>query len=346
MEAGRVMRVAVVGAGGVGGYFGGRLANAGIDTTFIVRGATLGALRTRGLRVESINGDFTLRRADVPVRPVVGGRGRPPSLQATDDPAQAGGVDAILMTVKSWQIPEAAARLAPMIGADTVVVPLENGIDAPEVLAGIVGRQHVLGGLCGIVSFLVEPGHIRHIASEPFVMFGELDNRPSERTQRLCDAFVRAGVKADIPPDIHRSMWSKFLFIAPLSAIGALTRLPVGVWRSIPETRAIAERALAETVALAQARGIDLGDDAVARTIERYEGLDPAATSSLQRDVMEGKPSELDAQIGAVVRLARESNVDVPVCELLYHCLLPQERQARNSPLSPLSGERVARSAG
>lgn len=308
------MRVAVVGAGGVGGYFGGRLAKAGIDTTFLVRGATLEAMRTRGLRVESTVGDFDL--ADV---------------NATDDPAQLGEVDAILMTVKAWQIPDAAARLAPMIGGDTIVVPLENGIDAPEILAGILGAEHVVGGLCGIVSFAAEPGHIRHTAVEPFVMLGELDNRPSARAQRLCEAFAVAGVKCDIPPDIHRSMWSKFLFIAPLSAIGALTRLPVGVWRSIPETRALAERALAETVSVAQARGIDLGDDAIARTIERYDALEPSSTSSLQRDVIEGKPSELDAQIGAVVRLARERGVQVPVCEVLYHCLLPQERVARAS---------------
>jgi 2-dehydropantoate 2-reductase len=287
------MRVAVVGAGGVGGYFGGKLANAGIDTTFIVRGATLEALRARELRVDSIGGDFALR------------------VNATDDPGGVGLVDAILMTVKSWQIAEAAATLAPMIGANTVVVPMENGIDAPDVLADVVGREHVAGGLCGIVSFLVEPGHIRHAASEPFVMFGELDNQPSERTERLRDAFVRAGVKADIPPDIHRSMWSKFLFIAPLSAIGALT--------------------LAETVALARARGIDLGEDAIARTIERYDNLDPSSTASLQRDIMEGRPSELDAQIGAVVRLARESNVEVPVCEILYACLVPQERNARSN---------------
>ena len=321
------MRIAVIGAGGVGGYFGGKLAHAGIDTTFIARGATLEALRTRGLRVESINGDFALERVN-----------------ATDDPSSAGVVDAILMTVKSWQIPEAAARLAPMIGEDTVIVPLENGIDAPDVLAGILsgaagsqpagpgsGRKHVLGGLCGIVSFVVEPGHIRHIAAEPFVMFGELDNRTSERTQRLREAFESAGVKAEIPPDIHHSMWTKFLFIAPMSAIGALTRVPIGVWRAMPELRSIAERSIREMIALANARGVDPGADAFERTMERYDNLAAASTSSLQRDVMEGKPSELDAQIGAVVRLARESGVDTPVSELLYHCLLPQERRARGA---------------
>ncbi len=308
------MRIAVVGAGGVGGYFGGKLAHSGVDTTFIARGATLAALRSRGLRVDSIGGDFTVDR-----------------LNATDDPSRIGPVDAILMAVKAWQIPEAAANLGPMIGPDTVVVPLENGIDAPDVLAGLLGREHVLGGLCGIVSFVVAPGHIRHLAAEPFVMFGELDNRRSERVEQLRTACEAAGFKADIPPDIHRSMWTKFLFIAPMSAIGALVRVPVGDWRAMPELRSLAEAALREMVALAQARGIALGDDAVERTMERIDGLAPASTSSLQRDVMEGKPSELDAQIGTVVRLAREAGVAVPVSEMLYHCLLPQERKARDA---------------
>jgi 2-dehydropantoate 2-reductase len=231
--------------------------------------------------------------------------------------------------VKAWQIAAAARRLAPMIGPDTAVVPLENGIDAPDVLANIVGREHVLGGLCAIVSYIVAPGHVRHAASSPIVMFGELDNSRSDRVLRLLDAFERAGIRAEVPQDIHRSMWTKFLFIAPMSGVGALTRVPVGEWRVIPEIRAIADRSLHEVVALAAARGIDLGEDAVKKTWERYDALAPSSTSSLQRDVMEGKPSELDAQLGAVVRLARESGLAVPTTEMLYHCLLPQERKAR-----------------
>jgi 2-dehydropantoate 2-reductase len=307
-----MMRIAVVGAGGVGGYFGGRLARAGVDVTFIARGATLEALRTKGLRVESVDGDFEIAE-----------------VKATDDCSAAGQFDAVLMTVKSWQIHEAAVRLAPMIGPETVVVPLENGVDAPDVLATVLGAQHVLGGLCGIVSFVVEPGHIRHAASEPFVMFGELDNRRTARVERLRDTFLQAGVKADIPQDIHRSMWSKFLFIASLSGIGALTRVPIGEWRSMPEIRLIVDRSLKEVVAVAHARGIDLGDDAVERTWERYDTLAAVSTSSLQRDMMEGKPSELDAQLGAVVRFGREAGVPTPVTEVLYHLLLPQERRAR-----------------
>jgi 2-dehydropantoate 2-reductase len=306
------VRIAVIGAGGVGGYFGGRLAQAGIDTTFIARGATLGALRTKGLRVESIVGDFTVEHP-----------------QATDDPQTVGAVDAVLLAVKAWQIAEAAEAAKPMIGPDTLVVPLENGIDAPEVIASVVGREHAVGGLCAIVSYIVAPGHIRHAAFEPVVMFGELDNARTGRIENLRQAFTKANVNVEVPEDIHRSMWTKFLFIATMSGIGALTRVPIGVWRAVPEIRAIVTDSLREVVALATARGIDLGAEAIEKTWQRYDALAPASTSSLQRDVMDGKPSELDAQLGAIVRLAKEAGVPVPVTAMIYHALLPQERLAR-----------------
>ncbi len=306
------MKIAIIGVGGVGGYFGGKLAKAGVDTIFIARGATLDALRSKGLRVDSIAGDFVVERVN-----------------ATDDPSSVGSVDAVIFTTKAWQIPDAAAKAKPLIGKDTVAVPLENGMEAPDQLASAFGREHVLGGLCGIVSYIVAPAHIKHVAIEPFVMFGELDNSHTPRVERLQQTFERAGIKTDIPPDIHRSMWSKFLFIAPMSAIDALTRTPVGAWRSIPETREIAIRAMHEMIAIAKARGIDLGDDAIERTLARYDGMAPDSTSSLQRDIIEGKPSELEAQAGAIVRMAHEAKVATPVCETLYALLLPQERRAR-----------------
>ncbi|HEV7428373.1 MAG TPA: 2-dehydropantoate 2-reductase, partial [Thermoanaerobaculia bacterium] len=184
------MRIAIIGAGGVGGYFGGKLAHAGANVVFIVRGATLDAMRTNGLRVDSIKGDFVIAHPNV-----------------TDDPSSAGHVDAIFLAVKTWQIAEAAEQIKPMLGDDTMVIPLENGIDAPEQLAAIVGREHVLGGLCGIVSFIAAPGHIRHIGADPFVMFGELDNRRTTRVEQLRDECLRAGVQADIPSDIHHALW-------------------------------------------------------------------------------------------------------------------------------------------
>jgi 2-dehydropantoate 2-reductase len=306
------MKIAIIGAGGVGGYFGGKLAHGGADVTFLVRGATLEAMRTRGLRVDSIKGDFVIERPN-----------------ATDDPASVGNVDAIFVTVKTWQIEEAAVQIQPMLGENTMVIPLENGIDASDQLAAIVGREHVLGGLCGIVSFIVAPGHIRHAGADPFIMFGELDNRRTPRVEQLRNECLRAGVQADIPSDIHHALWSKFVFIAPMSGIGAATRVPIGGWRSMPETRALATRAIREIVDLARGRGVDLGAVAVDRTLARFDALPPDATSSLQRDIIDGKPSELDAQLGAVVRLGRDAGVPTPVCEMLYNILLPQELKAR-----------------
>jgi 2-dehydropantoate 2-reductase len=265
----------------------------------------------KGLRVDSINGDFRLERVN-----------------ATENPESVGPVDAVIFATKAWQIPEAAQRAIPLMGKETMAVPLENGMEAPDQLARVFGRDHVLGGLCGIVSYIVEPGYIRHVAIDPFIMFGELDNSRTERVERLRETFERAGVKADVPPDIHRSMWSKFLFIAPMSAIGALTRVPIGAWRTVPETREVAIHALREMIAVAAARGVDLGDDAISRTLQRYDAMAPDSTSSLQRDILEGKPSEVEAQVGAIVRLGREVRVATPVCEILYHLLLPQERKA------------------
>ncbi|RLC62817.1 MAG: 2-dehydropantoate 2-reductase, partial [Chloroflexi bacterium] len=198
------MRIAIFGTGAVGGYFGGRLAQAGEEVVFIARGEQLQALRDHGLRVDSPQGDFV-------IHPV----------QATDDAAQVGIVDVVLVGVKAWQVPEAAQAMAPLVGADTFVVPLQNGVEAPSQLAAVLGDEHVLGGLCRIVSFVVEPGHVRHAGLEPYVAFGELDNRPSERVRRLQAAFARAGVTAEIPADIGAAMWEKFLFIASFSGVGA-----------------------------------------------------------------------------------------------------------------------------
>jgi 2-dehydropantoate 2-reductase len=306
------MRIAIFGSGGVGGYFGGRLAQSGADITFLARGSMLQALRTTGLRVDSVKGDFTLDK-----------------VSATDDPSAVGQVDVVLVCLKAWQIPEAAAAMRPMMGTDSIAIPLANGLEAPEQLAAALGREHAGGGLCGIVSFVVGPGHIRHAGVDPFVNFGELDNTVSARLERLRDAFARAGVTVDIPPDIHRSMWTKFLFIAVLSGVGSATRVPAGVWRAMPEPRALAEGAAGEIVAIAAARGITMAPDAVSRTLERIDSLPLDSTASMQRDVLEGKPSELDAQLGAVVRLGRATGVPTPVFSTLYAALLPQERRAR-----------------
>ena len=306
------MRIAVFGAGGVGGYFGGRLAQAGEDVVFIARGDHLKAMLTHGLRVDSVKGDFVLK----PVK-------------ATDDPVQAGIVDVILVGVKAWQVTNAAEAMRPMVGPETFVLPLQNGLEAPTQLAAVLGDQHVLGGLCGLSTFIVGPGHIRHAGAEPFVRFGELDSRPSDRVKRLQKVFKRAGVIAEIPQDIQVALWMKFLFITAWSGVGAVTRTPLGVWRSLPETRQMAESALQEITIVAQARDIALPENAMPMTMNIYDSLPPDITSSMQRDIAEGRPSELDAQIGAVVRFGKEADVATPLHSLIYNSLLPMELRAR-----------------
>ena len=313
------MRIAVFGVGGVGGYFGGRLAQAGEEVVFIARGAHLQALRTQGLRVDSVLGDFVVQ-----------------PLQATDDPRQVGVVDAVLVAVKAWQVPEVAEAMRPLIGPATCAVPLQNGVEAPEQLAAVLGPAHVVGGVCGLVSFIVAPGHIRHAAGEPFVQLGELDNRPSDRLDHLRQAFERAGVQIEIVADIQCALWMKFLFITPWSGLGALTRAPIGVWRSLPETRQLSEQAVCEVLAVARARGVAVPTDALQKTMALLESVPPEATASMQRDVMTGRPSELEAQIGAVVRLGEAVGIATPLHAFIYASLLPLERRARGQLQFPI----------
>ena len=308
------MRIAIFGAGGVGGYFGGRLAQAGEEVSFIARGRHLRALQENGLRVESIEGDFALH----PVR-------------ATDDPAVVGQVDAVLVAVKAWQVPAAAEAMQPLVGAATFIVPLENGVEAPAQLAAVLGASHVLGGLCRISSFIAAPGRVRHVAIEPYVAFGEMDGRhDGERVERLRAAFARTrGVTVEIPADIEVAMWRKFLLIAPWSGLGAVTRAPIGVLRSQPGMRHLLRQAMEEVVAIGQARGIALPAAAVGETLAFIDNLAPETTASMQRDVIAGHPSELEAQNGAVVRLGEEAGIATPVNAFIYHSLLPLELRAR-----------------
>ncbi len=209
------------------------------------------------------------------------------------------------------------------------MLPLLNGIDAPDVLAAAVGREHVLGGLCRIVALKAGPGRIRHAGITPDVELGELDGGRSERVERLRAAFAGAGVEVRVPPDIRVAMWRKFLFIAALSGVGAATGAPVGVLRSVAPTRELLVAALEETAALARAVGVALPADSVAATLAFIDGLPAAATASMQRDLLEGRPSELEAQSGTVARKAREAGVAAPVHDALYRLLLPRELRAR-----------------
>ncbi|HEX5707655.1 MAG TPA: 2-dehydropantoate 2-reductase [Pyrinomonadaceae bacterium] len=307
------MRIAVYGTGGAGGYFGARLARAGEEVVFIARGEHLRAIQERGLRVETAGGEFIVRA------------------EATDDPARAGAADVVLLGVKTWQIADAARAMRPMMTPETLVVPLQNGVEAAGHLVAELGARHVLDGLCGTISRVVSPGNILSIGETNFIKFGELDSRPSERAERLRRVFERAGVRAEIPPDIRAAVWEKFIFVAPYGGVGALARATVGVLRALPETRRLIERGMREILEVARAHRVSLGEGIVEKSLRLIDALAHDSTTSLHRDIVAGRPSELEAWNGAVVRLGREKEVPTPLHEFIYHCLLPSELRARGT---------------
>ena len=309
------MRICVFGTGAVGAYFGGRLAEGGQEVGFVARGESLRALRDRGLRVASTEGDFMVE----PVR-------------AAETLAELGTADAILVAVKAWQVPDAARAIAPALGPDTFVVPLQNGVEAPAQLAAVLGPDRVLGGLCRIIAWVESPGVVRHEGAEPYIGFGELAGGLSPRAERLQQAFRRCrGVTAEALEDVQAELWRKFLFIASVSGLGAVTRAPIGLLRSRPETREQLERAMREVLAVARAHGVALPDDAVEETLAFTDSLPAEGTTSMQRDIIAGRPSELESQSGAVVRLGREKGVATPVHDSVYRTLLPLEARARSA---------------
>lgn len=308
------VRIAVFGTGGVGGYFGGRLAEAGEDVIFIARGDHLRAIKEKGLKVDSRDGDFVIYPA-----------------AATDNISDVGAVDLVIVGVKAWQVPETARAMKPLVGSNTTVLPLQNGVDAASQLVDVLGPGNVIGGLCRIVSFVVEPGHIRHAGSTPSVIIGELDNKQTRRIATIEQLFKRAGVQITIATDIQVALWTKFLFIASFSGIGAIANAPAGVLRTDPQRRTQMLSAMQEIYALAHARGINLPSNSVDTVMAGVDALPEDATSSMQRDIAAGKPSELEAQNGAVVRMAHEAGIEAPTHTLIYNKLRPLEEKSHAS---------------
>lgn len=308
------MRIAIFGTGGVGGYFGGRLAHAGEDVTFIARGEHLRAIRANGLRVDSQLGDFVVLPA-----------------KATDDVNEIREVDLVIVGVKAWQVPEAARAIKPLVGPDTSVLPLQNGVEAVAQLVHEIGPDRVIGGLCRIVSFVVGPGHIRHAGFTPSIIIGELDNRQTDRIASIERVFQHAGVQITTAPDIQVALWTKFLFIASFSGVGAIANAPAGVLRTDPKWREQMLAAMNEIYLLAHARGIKLPAESIDNAMAAINALPEDGTSSMQRDIAAGRPSELESQNGAVVRMASESGIDVPTHALIYKTLKPLEQKARAS---------------
>jgi len=305
------MRTAIFGTGGAGGYFGAQLALAGEDVVFIARGEHLRAIREHGLILESDDGEKVVRAV------------------TTDDPASVGQVDVILMGVKTWQLKDAARSMLPMMHANTFVVPLQNGVEAASDVAEVVGDDRAADGTCNTITRIVGPGRIRSLGPVNFIRFGERDNRKSERVVRFRDMVTNSGVRAEIPDDIRVAVWKKFCFSGGCGGIAAASRSPAGVFRSIPQMRSLIERSIAEVVAVGRAMNVNLENTQVAETLVFLDSLAYESTPSLLRDISAGKPSELEAWTGAVVRLGRKAGVATPINDVVYAVLLPQEMKAR-----------------
>jgi 2-dehydropantoate 2-reductase len=299
------MRIAVCGAGGVGGYFGGRLAQAGADVHLIARGAHLEALRTHGLRVHSVKGDFAVQ------------------VPATDDPADIGPCDYVLFCVKAFDTELAAARLGPLLGDATAVVSLQNGVDNEEKLARSVGPDHVMGGAAFIFSGIAEPGVIVHTGGPTSITFGELDGQVTERAQRLLACCQQAGFAAELSESIRTVLWAKLAFICAQAGMTAAVRLPIGEIRTVAAAWTAFQRLVAEVAAVAEADGTPVPLAAQERALTMAQSVEPGSFSSLHDDLVAGRGMELDALHGFVVRRAAEHGVPVPMSEAIYAILEP-----------------------
>ena len=305
------MKFAIFGAGAVGGYFGGCLAQAGHQVSFIARGRHLESLRTNGLRVSSIDGDFSI-----------------PKLDVTDETGDIGPVDVVLVTVKTWQLTNAIQSMKPLIGANTILVPLLNGVEAHKELSQSFGKNHVLIGLAKIIARLAEPGHIHHLGAVPYIAVGELNNQRTPRVESLKHALSVPGITAEIPEDIHAALWSKFLFVSSWGGVGAVTRAPLGVLRSLPQTRDMMTETMEEIYRIARSLGIKMPDNIVESSMAFVDSLPAEGTTSLQHDIIAGRPSEIDAWNGAAERLGRQAGIATPVNSFIVRSLLPLEKKA------------------
>lgn len=312
VEVSPARTIAVIGAGGVGGLLAAMLASGGHDVRMLARGAALEAIRERGIRVIAPDADTTIRIA-----------------QVSDDPVAIGRADLVIVTVKTWQLAELGPRIVPLVGDDTLVVPMQNGVEASELLGKALGERHVIGAIARMISWAERPGEIRRLATPVSLTIGARRPEQADAVQACAAALRAGGIEVVVTRAIEAARWMKLLFIAPYGAVGAVERVPLGVLRETPATRARLVAAMDEAAAVAAARGVPLPGDATATMLARIDELPGDATTSMHRDIVEGRPSELHELIGAVVRLGREAGVATPVSSQLYAQLEPLERAAR-----------------
>ena len=299
------MRIVVVGAGGVGGYFGARLIAAGEDVTFIARGAHLAALQTSGLRLQSPKGALHLA-----------------SVNATSDVDSVGVADVVLLTVKMYDLESAASMVKPLVGPHTAVITLQNGVEAVDIVSQSLSRRNVVGGVAYVAAVIEEPGLIRHTSLDALI-FGELDGQRSPRLAALEAACLRAGFGAKISERIEVDLWAKFARLSVFSGMTSVTRSPIGVLRSDPELYAMLQAACEETIAVGRARGVPLPDTLMGEILEMVQGLPHHARASMLEDLERGKRLELPWLSGAVVRLGKAAGVATPIHSFIATVLKP-----------------------
>ncbi|HET8876635.1 MAG TPA: 2-dehydropantoate 2-reductase [Casimicrobiaceae bacterium] len=300
------MRIAIFGTGGVGGYFGAKLARGGNDVAFVARGAHLAAMRANGLRVESAGGDIVV-----------------PKVVATDDPSSLAPVDAVMFCVKLWDVEEAARHMAPLLAPGGVVIPFQNGIDSPGILRRVVGDAHVLGGVAYIAAAIGAPGVIVHTGSMARLRIGAFDARLTDRARAFVHDCTAAGIAAEFADDITRAIWEKFVFLGALSGLTCLARQPLGVVRGDAELRATFEAAVRETIAVATTKGVEFPQDFPDRQLRALDGLPAEMRSSMLGDLVAGHRLEAPWLCGRVAALAAEAGIAAPVNATIYAGLKP-----------------------
>ncbi len=304
------MKFVMIGSGAVGSYFGARLMQAGHEVVFVARGKQLSALRETGLTLRSEDQEVVLR-----------------PVEATDDLAAARNADYALVSVKAWQVEAVAPALA---GSQTYVLTLQNGVEAPGIVAAQVGEAQTFAGLVRGFFQMEAPGIVRHVGVQPSIIFGQINRERTPEAERLLRSLSVEGVHAELSDDIEAALWEKFLMVTSLSGMGAVTRAPIGDIRDYPPTCEMLRQIMIEIAQVARARGVRLPDDVVDRILQFVESFPHEATTSMQRDLINGLPSELEAQTGAVVRLGREASAATPINQFIYDSLILQEMRARS----------------
>jgi len=298
------MKIAVMGSGGVGGYFGAKLAAAGGQVTFIARGAHLAAIRQNGLRVRSPLGELLIEQPSV-----------------TEDPRKIGSVDLVLFGVKPWDTEAAAEASRPLIGSDTGVISLQNGVIKDDILVDKFGPQTVIGGVCYIAATIAEPGVIAHTGTMQKLVFGEYGGRSSERVKRLHEMCRQAGIDAEISDDIRRSIWEKFVFLVGFSAVTATTRCPIGIVRANPQSRQLLAGVMREVVDVGRAEGVALAPGFVEDRLAFCDQLPESMTASMHHDLERGNRLEVQWLSGDVSRRGEELRVPAPFNTAVYDIL-------------------------